>query len=84
MTECTLVLSHSDEVSGTTIYSNGAKSYWGDGRSSEVVIIAADGTQTSISAGQMPDWMYEAESEGPTHSRAMTPAEEAEWEATRG
>jgi hypothetical protein len=79
-----LTLCHDDEVSGTTIYTNGAKAYWTEGRSSEAYLINADGTKERVGTYNHGDhWMWTAEEHGPQHMRSMTPAEQQEWEDAR-
>lgn len=81
-----LTLYHSDEVSGTTILSDGTKLYWTEGYS-PVVIVYADGRIESVdpfgSKHPVIDVLLRIDEVGHEPSRLMTPQEEAEHDATR-
>lgn len=80
-----LWLTHSDEVSGTTIFDTGHKSHWTEGRSSEVVIKNPDGTTDRFPASS-PEAQQFSCPDGPgpeAEMREMTAEEEAEWEQAR-
>ena len=88
----TAILSHSDEVSGTTVFANGTKVYWTEGRSSNVVVRHPNGTLESFHSGGIRatsfqqailDKENEIEENGADVRRDMTPAEEKEWEQAR-
>lgn len=78
----TIGLQHSNEVSGVNIDSDGNKYYWNEGRNSHITMVKPDGTKTILTHGhQIFDDMAKQEEIG-FPCRAMTPAEEADWEAT--
>ena len=78
-----MTLTHSDGCSGTTIV-NGIKVYWTEGPS-KAVIVHADGRIEKPDAWSKHEilQMKEVQCVDTTYARAMTKAEEAEWEITR-
>ncbi len=82
-----LTVCSADEVSGCTILSDGTKVYWGEGRSSSMIVIGPDGTRTEVPVYEqspMMELMEKLAEQGYEPQRAMTDAEEAEFEAATG
>jgi hypothetical protein len=87
----TKMLSHSDGVSGTTVFNDGTKVHWTEGRGSDQVAILPNGTEVTV--GPIGPWEPEErqiideelriEENGADEYRAMTPEEEKEWENAR-
>lgn len=42
------ILNHSDTVNGTTIFDDGTKVYWTEGRGSEIIVLKPDGIELTI------------------------------------
>lgn len=84
------VLSHSDEVSGTSILPNDIKVYWTEGRSSVVVILYPDGRKEKVKNGTLEaakhpvlKEMEKIEANGYDSIDYMSEADEDEWEKIR-
>jgi hypothetical protein len=72
--QVTQTLTHSDESSGTTIFSDGTRAYWTEGDSPVVYSptpVDSRPYSALLSSGEMGDM------------REMTEREEHEWEAAR-
>jgi len=87
----TQILSHGNEVSGTTIFGDGTKVYWTEGRGSDIVVRHPHGKIETIETWnleQTPEQQailreeQRIEEEGADVNRTMTPGEEREWENT--
>jgi hypothetical protein len=85
----TQMLSHGNEVSGTTIFGDGTRVYWNEGRGADLVVIYPDGKIETIETWnleQTPEQQailreeQRIEEEGADINRMMTAEEEAEWE----
>ena len=83
-------LIHPDEVSGTSIWNDGTKVYWSEGRSSIAVFDLPDGRIIRIPSNGYPGItdeemaLLQKQSEFEAlglEQRAMTSAEESEWES---
>lgn len=86
------ILSHPDEVSGTTIFPDGTKCHWTEGRSSTCYFILPDGKKINCNA-----WGINADTEsaallqkeneieemGAEEIRPMTVAEQIDWSVGR-
>ena len=83
-----LTTTHSDEVSGCTMFGDGTRAFWTEGRSSAVYVIYPDGREEVTDAGAnhpiIHALMTAAEEVGYEPQRCMTPHEEAEIAAVRG
>jgi hypothetical protein len=83
-----LTTTHSDEVSGCTMFSDGTRAFWTEGYGSAVYVIYADGREEITDAGTnhpvIHALMTVAEEFGYQPQRRMTPQEEAEIAAVRG
>lgn len=86
----TAILTHPDEVSGTTILSDGVKIYWTEGRSSRMMVVKPDGSKmwAPVNGGSPEQQAYfdreqQVEEDGADIHREMTPAEEKEWDTAR-
>ena len=82
----TAILSHPDEVSGITVLADGTRCYWTEGRNNEMVVKKPDGQIITIDCGytsgeekKLLDTELKTEENADIH-RAMTAAEEREWE----
>ena len=76
-----ITLSHSDEVSGLTIFDDGTKAYWSEGPGVEINLICANGDR-EIGFEDSP-YAVEMEHGIDGRHRAMTAWEELEFEAVR-
>lgn len=82
----TAILSHSDEVSGTTVLDDGTRVYWTEGRSSDTVARLPDGQRLVLSCTSVHPLLAaldRLEQEGADEHRKMTPEEEHEWAQAR-
>lgn len=79
-----LMMTNRDEVSGTTIYDDGTKIFWAEGRSSDIVVINPAGARRRISAFDLHDPVIQAlEHDGEGAIRMATEMEEEEWLSER-
>ena len=83
----TQMLSHGNEVSGTTIFDDGTKVYWTGGRGSDIVVRHPNGIietieTTVLTSGKIMPEELRIEEHGADVNRTMTPGEEREWENT--
>lgn len=82
-----ILLLHSDEISGTTILDNGTKVYWTEGHN-PVTIVYSNGTIERVPPGRYHQEKHpvlsvpEIAAMQVTTSRKMTEAEEAEYDIT--
>jgi hypothetical protein len=76
-------LTHSDEVSGTTIFPDGTRTHWTEGRDSDVVVEHTDGSVEIIDGMDWHKYPYEAMDDH-AEMREMTPEEEAHFNFMRG
>ena len=78
--------SHSDGVSGTSLFSDGTRAYWTEGRSSSVVYISNDGQTASeeVSNFEGSDHLDLLNGDEYGLQRQMTPFEEMEHDYVRG
>lgn len=74
------------QVSGYTVFNDGVKAYWTEGRGSEVKFILANGAETFRSNADLPDTndslnahMELLMGDPPEAQREMTPAEQIEY-----
>lgn len=88
-----ITLTHSDSVSGTTIFDDGTKAFWTEGRSAWTVLLRPDGRWEEAAAGDTPmhpilelmldddrhEQAYGSGFEGGQGGREMTEVEELEW-----
>jgi len=86
-----VILNHSDDVSGTTIFDDGTKMYWTEGRSSSAVVIFTNGRRLEICLAHPENdeerrllaIEEEIEVNGADEYRTMTSEEEEEWYVAR-
>ena len=84
-----LTTCHEDGCSGCTIFDDGTRTFWTEGRNSTVQIVYADGRQETTDAGVIAHPVIHAltaaaEEYGYEPGRSMTPAETVEFETVRG
>lgn len=78
MIEIVATYNHSDEVSGTSVFNDGVRAYWTEGRSSYVKFRRGDHTWwESVAHGHSP-YMLAMDGEHYGKVRQMTPEEEEE------
>lgn len=73
-----ITLTHSDEVSGITILSDGTRVYWGEG-GADSVVITPDGNRTVIGPYRVHPLQKQLD-DAMANMREMTPDEEQEYE----
>ncbi len=68
------------QVSGYTVFSDGTKAYWTEGRSSEVRLVMPDGAIKDLDSSYVGDPYLELlAGDPPEAQREMTPAEQIEY-----
>jgi hypothetical protein len=85
-----LTLQHPDTVSGTSIFDDGTKVYWTEGRSSDVAILTAEGKRYRVGpwdvgehADPYYDYLSQADDAYACPGREMTLGERFEHELER-